>query len=286
MAGIDELEEYVDALLIIANEKLRDIYGDLKLSDAFARADDVLTIAAKSIAEIITVKGYVNVDFADVESVMRDSGVALMGAAEAEGDDRALEALENALISPLLNSHDIRGASNILLNILYGGKEVTMDEISLITDSLQEKVGRGVNVIWGAGKDEALGDKLRVAVIATGFNGNGIRLNATASMTGNARTQQATAPVKEQKPDFKVETLPEDLEMRVVDPVELEEEARQRRLRHEEERKRKQRRDVNRRADSFERSHRGINEVPDTDGWFKRKIGTLFNEEGVKDPEM
>lgn len=286
MAGIDELEEYVDALLIIANEKLRDIYGDLKLSDAFARADDVLTIAAKSIAEIITVKGYVNVDFADVESVMRDSGVALMGAAEAEGDDRALEALENALISPLLNSHDIRGASNILLNILYGGKEVTMDEISLITDSLQEKVGRGVNVIWGAGKDEALGDKLRVAVIATGFNGNGIRLNATASMTGNARTQQATAPVKEQKPDFKVETLPEDLEMRVVDPVELEEEARQRRLRHEEDRKRKQRRDVNRRADSFERSHRGINEVPDTDGWFKRKIGTLFNEEGVKDPEM
>lgn len=114
MAGIDELEQYVDALLIIANERLREIYGDLRLSEAFAMADNVLTIAAKSIAEIITVKGYVNVDFADVESVMRDSGVALMGASEAEGDNRAMEALTNALISPLLNSNDIRGASNIL----------------------------------------------------------------------------------------------------------------------------------------------------------------------------
>ena len=286
MAGIDELEEYVDALLIIANEKLRDIYGDLKLSDAFAKADDVLTIAAKSIAEIITVKGYVNVDFADVESVMRDSGVALMGAAEAEGENRAMEALENALISPLLNSHDIRGASNILLNMLYGEKEVTMDEISLITDSLQEKVGRDVNVIWGAGRVEALGDKLRVAVIATGFNGGGVRLNAAASVSGSNRAQQTIAPEKEMKPDFKVEALPDDLEMKVLDPVELEEEARQRRLRQEEERKRKQRREMNRRADSFERSHRGVNEVPDTDNWFKRKIGTLFNEDGVKDPEM
>lgn len=255
MAGIDELEEYVDALLIIANEKLRDIYGDLKLSDAFAKADDVLTIAAKSIAEIITVKGYVNVDFADVESVMRNSGVALMGASEAEGENRAMEALENALISPLLNSHDIRGASNILLNMLYGDKEVTMDEISLITDSLQEKVGQNVNVIWGAGKDESLGDKLRVAVIATGFNGGGIRLNTATSVPGNNRAQQSAVPEKEVKPDFKVEALPDDLEMKVLDPVELEEEARQRRLRQEDERKRRQRREMNRRADSFERSH-------------------------------
>ena len=189
MTGIDELEEYVDALLIIANERLREIYGDLKLSDAFAMADNVLTIAAKSIAEIITVKGYVNVDFADVESVMRDSGVALMGAAEAEGEGRAMEALTNALISPLLNSNDIRGASNILLNMLYGEKEVTMDEISLITDSLREKVGRNVNVIWGTGKDETLGDKLRVAVIATGFNNN--RGRATAATEQKIETARA-----------------------------------------------------------------------------------------------
>ena len=274
MTGIDELEEYVDALLIIANERLREIYGDLKLSDAFAMADNVLTIAAKSIAEIITVKGYVNVDFADVESVMRDSGVALMGAAEAEGEGRAMEALTNALISPLLNSNDIRGASNILLNMLYGEKEVTMDEISRITDSLREKVGRNVNVIWGTGKDETLGDKLRVAVIATGFNNN--RGRATAA-TGQKIETATTTSAK--KPYFKVEPLPDDLEMKVMNPAELEEEARLRRQRQEEERARKQKRESNRRVDRFERSQRGVNEVPDTNGWLKRKIGTLFSDE-------
>lgn len=291
MVGIDDLEEHVDALLIINNEKLRDIYGDLQLSDAFAMADNVLTIAAKSIAEIITLKGYVNVDFADVESVMRDSGVALMGAAEAAGENRAMDALENALISPLLNSQDIRGASNILLNILYGEKEVTMDEISMITDSLQERVGKNVNVIWGAGKDENLNDKIRVAIIATGFNGNGVRLNmslagGTKIQAESPRSERQQTPPVERIPDFKVETLPEDLEMKIVDPARIEEEARQRRIRQEEERKRKQKREVNRREESFEKSRRGMNEVPDTDGWFKRKIGTLFNEDGVKDPEM
>ena len=274
MTGIDELEEYVDALLIIANERLREIYGDLKLSDAFAMADNVLTIAAKSIAEIITVKGYVNVDFADVESVMRDSGVALMGAAEAEGEGRAMEALTNALISPLLNSNDIRGASNILLNMLYGEKEVTMDEISLITDSLREKVGRNVNVIWGTGKDETLGDKLRVAVIATGFNNN--RGRATAATEHKIETATTTSA---KKPYFKVEPLPDDLEMKVMNPAELEEEARLRRQKQEEERARKQKRESNRRVDRFERSQRGVNEVPDTNGWLKRKIGTLFSDE-------
>lgn len=134
MEGVDELSNYVDALLIICNEKLRDMYGDLKLSKAFEMADNVLTIAAKSIAEIITLKGFVNVDFADVEVVMRNSGVALMGAGESVGENRALEAAKMALESPLLNSNDIRGASNILLNMLYGSKEITMDEITLITD--------------------------------------------------------------------------------------------------------------------------------------------------------
>ena len=249
MEGIDELEQYVDALLIIANEKLREIYGDLKLSEAFAMADNVLTIAAKSIAEIITVKGYVNVDFADVESVMRDSGVALMGASEAEGEERAKDALTNALISPLLNSNDIRGASNILLNMLYGDQEVTMDEISLITDSIREKVGRNVNVIWGTGKDETLGDKLRVAVIATGFNTN----------------HKQAGPV------------PDDLEMKMVDPAELEEEARQRRLRQDEERRKRQKKE--RHTDHAESGRGGINDLPDTNSWLKRKIGTLFSDE-------
>lgn len=273
MAGIDELEQYVDALLIIANERLREIYGDLKLSDAFAMADNVLTIAAKSIAEIITVKGYVNVDFADVESVMRDSGVALMGAAEAEGEERAMEALNNALVSPLLNSNDIRGASNILLNMLYGDKEVTMDEISLITDSLRERVGRNVNVIWGTGEDKTLGDKLRVAVIATGFNNGGEK-----SVSVNEAQEESPAAAS-RKPYFKVEALPDDLEMKVIDPAVLEEEARQRRLRQEEERRRRQKKDSEHRADGYGRAHRGVNEIPDTNSWIKRKIGTLFSDE-------
>lgn len=272
MEGIDELEQYVDALLIIANEKLREIYGDLKLSEAFAMADNVLTIAAKSIAEIITVKGYVNVDFADVESVMRDSGVALMGAAEAEGEERAMEALTNALISPLLNSNDIRGASNILVNMLYGNKEVTMDEISLIIDTIREKVGRNVNVIWGTGKDETLGEKLRVAVIATGFNTNH---NQTAPM--DEEQEETNAPAR--KPYFKVEALPEDLEMKVVNPAELEEEARQRRLRQEEEKRKRQKRETGHRMDHQEKGRGGINELPDTNSWLKRKIGTLFSDE-------
>lgn len=272
MAGIDELEEYVDALLIIANERLREIYGDLKLSEAFAMADNVLTIAAKSIAEIITVKGYVNVDFADVESVMRDSGVALMGASEAEGENRAMEALTHALVSPLLNSNDIRGASNILLNMLYGDQEVTMDEISLITDSLREKVGRNVNVIWGTGKDDSLGNKLRVAVIATGFNGNSNKNNVI-----NDRQEETVASAR--KPYFKVEELPEDLEMKVVNPLELEEEARMRRVKQEEERRRKVKRESDRHTEQENKSRRGVNEVPDTNGWLKRKIGTLFSDE-------
>ena len=272
MEGIDELEQYVDALLIIANERLREIYGDLKLSDAFATADNVLTIAAKSIAEIITVKGYVNVDFADVESVMRDSGVALMGAAEAEGENRAMDALNKALISPLLNSNDIRGASNILLNMLYGDKEVTMDEITLITDTLQEKVGRSVNVIWGSGKDSSLGDKLRVAVIATGFNQSGSK----SVVSNDKRDSLDNIATPSHKPYFPVEQIPEVLEMQTMDSTKVEEEARRKRARQEEERRRRQKRE----AERFERSKRGLNEAPDTDNWLQRKFGTLFSDEG------
>ena len=275
MEGIDELEQYVDALLIIANERLREIYGDLKLSDAFATADNVLTIAAKSIAEIITVKGYVNVDFADVESVMRDCGVALMGAAEAEGEGRAMEALNKALISPLLNSNDIRGASNILLNMLYGDKEVTMDEITLITDTLQEKVGRSVNVIWGSGKDSTLGDKLRVAVIATGFNQSGSK--SVASSDKREYVENITPP--SHKPYFPVEQMPDDLEMHTMDSTKMEEEARIKRARQEEDRRRKQNRETARRTNNFERIKRGLNESPDTDNWLQRKLGTLFSDE-------
>ncbi|MEO8150542.1 MAG: cell division protein FtsZ [Bacteroidia bacterium] len=167
--GIEELKKSVDTLLIISNDKLREIHGDLKLTEAFGRADDILTIAARSIAEIITVTGYINVDFADVQTVLKDSGVAIMGCAFAEGTERAKIAAQLVLDSPLLNDSNINGARYILLNITSGKTEVTMDEIGEITDYIQEQAGLTADIIMGTGTDATLGDKIAVTVIATGF---------------------------------------------------------------------------------------------------------------------
>ena len=167
--GLAELKKHVDTLIIISNDKLRQIHGNLSLTEAFGEADNILTTAAKGIAEIITVPGYVNVDFEDVNTVMRDSGVAIMGTAAAEGDDRAKRAVDEALHSPLLEDNDIKGAQHILLNITSGTKEVTMDEIFEITEFIQEEAGYGTNLIWGNCYDESLGNKISVTVIATGF---------------------------------------------------------------------------------------------------------------------
>ena len=168
--GISQLEGHVDSLLVINNERIREMYGDFPISEAFAKADNVLTTAAKGIAEIITVPGYINVDFADVETVMRTSGVALMGTGIAEGEGRALRAVEEALVSPLLNNNDITGAKNILLNVTSGLDEITMDEIGEITDFVQDKAGFEADLIWGNGIEESLGNKISVTVIATGFS--------------------------------------------------------------------------------------------------------------------
>lgn len=171
-AGIEEIREHVDTLLIINNEKLREMCGNLPIAQAFAMADDVLTTAAKGIAEIITRTGYINVDFEDVRTVMNNSGVAIMGSAAAEGEDRAIKAVEKALASPLLNDNNIEGARYVLLNITFGNQEVLMDEISDITDYIQDEAGSSADVIWGYGMDESLGDELSVTIIATGFNQN------------------------------------------------------------------------------------------------------------------
>jgi cell division protein FtsZ len=168
--GIAEMEKNVDSLLVINNEKLREMYGDLKLSNAFSKADDVLSTAARGIAEIITVHGYINVDFADVETVMKDSGVAIMGSSSASGENRSVKAIQQALESPLLNSNDIRGAKNILLNITSGIDEITMDEVGEVTDYVQETVGSNASIIWGTGTDNALEDQVNVTIIATGFD--------------------------------------------------------------------------------------------------------------------
>ena len=168
--GIRKLKDYTDALLIIHNDRLKEIYGDQKLSVAFANADNILAMAAKGIAEIITVHGYVNVDFSDVETVMKGSGVAIMGTGVAEGEDRASEAIKKALISPLLNNNNLKGARNILLTITSGKQEVLMDAITEIMDFIRRGTGNQADIIWGNGYDETLEDSLSVTIVATGLN--------------------------------------------------------------------------------------------------------------------
>lgn len=167
--GLEEFKKYVDSYLVISNDRLREIFGNLTLGSAFAQADNILTTAAKGIAEIITIPGYINVDFKDVRTVMKESGVAIMGSYSAEGENRALRAVEGALASPLLKDNEIEGARYILLNISSGAKEVTMDEVSIITDFIQQEAGLAADLIWGNCTDESLGEKISVTIIATGF---------------------------------------------------------------------------------------------------------------------
>jgi cell division protein FtsZ len=168
--GIKALSEHCDTVLVILNDKLPQIYGNLTMGAAFAKADTVLTTAAKSIAEIITVTADVNVDFEDVKTVMKDSGAAVMGSSVTEGENRARRAAEEALNSPLLNNTDIHGAQRILLSIMSGVEhELEMDELTEITEYIQEKAGQDAEMIFGHGIDDSLGQSIRVTVIATGF---------------------------------------------------------------------------------------------------------------------
>lgn len=169
--GLSELRKNVDTIIIISNDKLAKIYGNLSISQAFGNADTVLTMAAKGIAEVITLPGFVNVDFEDVNTVMRASGAAVMGSATTEGADRALRAVETALQSPLLEDNDITGAQHILVNVTSGRQEMTMDELNTITNYVQEAAG-DANLIWGHCFDDSLAEKLSVTVIATGFETN------------------------------------------------------------------------------------------------------------------
>lgn len=170
-AGLEQMRQSVDTLLVINNERLREIHGNLTLSSAFAQADNIVSTAAKGIAEVISLTGAINVDFNDVSTVMKDSGVAILGSGFAAGENRAIEAVQQALTSPLLNDNDIAGANYVLLNITYSSQhEASMDEISDITDYIQDEAGSTADVIWGHGIDESLEDKICVTIIATGFN--------------------------------------------------------------------------------------------------------------------
>ena len=177
--GLEQMRAAVDTLLIIRNDKLRELFGNQTIRSAFANADQILCTAAKGIAEVITLTGEINVDMNDVNTVMRDSGRAIMGSGSASGQGRAAKAVTEALESPLLNDSDITGADHVLLNITFGTEEILMDEIMEITDHIQEAAGQTAEVIWGYGTDENLGEDLCVTVIATGFEGKDIESGAT-----------------------------------------------------------------------------------------------------------
>ena len=172
--GLEAMRNAVDTLLIIRNDKLRELFGNQTIRSAFSNADEILCTAAKGIAEVITLTGEINVDMNDVNTVMRDSGRAIMGSGSASGQGRAQKAVTEALESPLLNDSDITGANFVLLNITFGTEEILMDEIMEITDYIQESAGQTAEVIWGYGTDPNLGEDLCVTVIATGFESTGL----------------------------------------------------------------------------------------------------------------
>ena len=211
--GIDLLKEHVDTLLVISNDKLRHQFGNLKMKEAFAKADNVLATAAKCITDVINSTGQINVDFADVCTVMRKGGVAILGSASACGEDRAQMAIENALNSPLLNDSDIRGAKWILINInsAEGDHEFTMDEVEVIQTYLMSKAGEETDVILGLGYDNSLGDQIGITLIATGFERKdpfAKEEKITASKAEDKIVMQLEIPMKEE-PKVVLNVIPE-----------------------------------------------------------------------------
>ena len=170
--GIEKLRNQVDALIVINNNKLRDIYGNLGFKEGFAKADEVLATASKGIAEVITHHYTQNIDLKDAKTVLSNSGNAIMGSARSSGSKRAVEAISSALDSPLLNDNRINGAKNVLLLIVSGSEEITIDEIGLINEYIQDRAGNGANIIMGIGEDQSLESSISVTVIATGFDPN------------------------------------------------------------------------------------------------------------------
>lgn len=210
--GIETIKKYVDTLLVINNDKLREQYSNLPVTEAFAKADNVLSTAAKGIAEIITVPGYVNTDFEDVKTVIKDSGKAIMGSAAVEGENRAMAAIEEAMNSPLLDDNEIKGAQNILLHIVTGTDEITIDEITEITEYVQSESGNDADLIWGQGYDETLGNKIGITLIATGFD-------------SKKKLPKETSPKKVHK--LNEEKTDQSSEVRVENQVEVKEESKE-----------------------------------------------------------
>ena len=190
--GLEKLRPHVDALLTICNDRIVDMYGDLTITQAFSKADDILCTAARGIAEIITKPGQINVDFMDVQTAMRDSGRAIMGTGIAAGENRAENAVRMALDSPLLDNTRIQGAQHLLVNFTYGHKEPVMSEISKVKKYLQEEAGNTAHLKMGITKDDSLGDDIAITVIATGFES---RDHVNANLLSQQQEVVNAAPV-------------------------------------------------------------------------------------------
>lgn len=212
--GVERIREHVDSLLVINNEKIREIYGNLPASQAFAKADEILATAVKGVAEIITLHGNINIDFADVHTVMSGSKVFIMGTGYAEGEGRALTATQAALESPLLDSNNIYGTQDILLNITSGKEEITIGEIGEIIEFLQVEAGSDANIIWGNGYDPELENKICVTIIATGF-----KINPSAILQEFDRKVEPIERVELQleEDEEKMEMVEEEPEMQTVE---------------------------------------------------------------------
>jgi cell division protein FtsZ len=218
--GINKLKEYVDSMLVISNDRLHTIYGDLPASQAFKMADNIIATAVKGVAEIITVHGNVNIDYTDVHTVMHRSEVFIMGTGTATGEGRAMDAVHAALESPLLDSNDIYGTKNILLNIISGSEEIRIGEIGEIIEELQEKAGQEADIIWGNGYDDRLGDKISVTILATGFD-----TNPNSILQPKIETEKYELKEEQQEGELNVnlEEEPKETPVREVENMEMEE---------------------------------------------------------------
>lgn len=273
--GINKLKEYVDSMLVISNDRLHNIYGDLPASQAFKMADNIVATAVKGVAEIITVHGNVNIDYTDVHTVMHKSEVFIMGTGFAVGEGRAMDAVQAALESPLLDSNDIYGTKNILLNIISGSEEIRIGEIGEIIETLQEQAGQEADIIWGNGYDERLGDKISVTILATGFDTNPNSILQPKQETEKYELkEEPTQPIQEIDEDpfedmneepFKTKEEPKETIIVSPPPVDYS-------TRKKEKKKRA------RKEKEKSRKDEPVTES-NVDNWFFKNFGKLFDED-------
>jgi len=266
LEGVEKLKEHVDSMLVVSNEKLHKIYGNLPASQAFKKADNIITTAVKGVAEIITLHGNINIDFADVSTVMAGSEVFIMGTGLAEGPNRSINAVRQALESPLLDSSSIRGTKDILLNIISGTEEITMSEIGEIIDYLQDEAGQDATIIWGNGTDTKLGDQISVTIIATGFDINPNRL---------FQDPVEMVELQSEELDFEI-NLEDDIAARIESTVPLPEAARQPKYQAVAPKK-KSRKDKKRLVEESNP------DVVNVDGWFFRQFTKFFDDKDSSD---